>query len=76
MLDTLHMQKSFGEFGKVLRNFAVQNAGGGASPSEVAASVRVRALLTAAFLNSHGTRLERDENTLAWKVTGNMSEGE
>ena len=47
----------------------------GAADATAAAAVRVRAVLTAAMLNSHSTKLEQDPKTKRWTTTGNMSEG-
>eukprot|EP00922_Rhytidocystis_sp_ex-Travisia-forbesii_P020428 GHVS01030061.1.p1 GENE.GHVS01030061.1~~GHVS01030061.1.p1 ORF type:complete len:1268 (+),score=170.67 GHVS01030061.1:216-4019(+) len=38
-------------------------------------SQRVRSLLLSGFLNSYGTRLVYDKDTMRWSTVGNMSEG-
>lgn len=73
-LTALHGQGAFDSFGKVLTNYASEETAGGSSPTAIAA-VRVRALLTSAFLNSHATKLEQNPKNKQWTTTGNMSEG-
>lgn len=76
----MHGQGAFDSFDKILTNFASEATAGisaseGLSPT-AAAAVRVRALLTAAYLNSHSTKLEQNPKTKQWSTVGNMSEGQ
>ncbi|OEH74329.1 hypothetical protein cyc_04291 [Cyclospora cayetanensis] len=79
-LTALHGQGAFESFGKVLTNYAsaataAETSSLGAPTAEAAAAVRARALLLAAFLNSHCTKLEQDVKSKQWTTSGNMSEG-
>ncbi|KAL8425909.1 hypothetical protein ACSSS7_008277 [Eimeria intestinalis] len=75
-LTALHGQAAFESFGKVLTDFASESTADSAENLAVsAAAVRVRALLTASYLNSHSTKLEQNEKTKQWTTVGNMSEG-
>ncbi|KAL8427456.1 hypothetical protein Efla_003903 [Eimeria flavescens] len=75
-LAALHGQGAFQSFGKVLTDFGAESTAETAEDLSVsAAAVRLRALLTAAYLNSHSTRLEQNPKTKQWNTIGNMSEG-
>ncbi|KAL8449364.1 hypothetical protein Emag_003654 [Eimeria magna] len=75
-LTALHGQAAFESFGKVLTDFASESTANSAENLAVsAAAMRVRALLTASYLNSHSTKLEQNQKTKQWTTVGNMSEG-
>ncbi|KAL8454072.1 hypothetical protein Emed_000570 [Eimeria media] len=75
-LTALHGQAAFESFGKVLTDFGAESTANSAENLAVsAAAMRVRALLTASYLNSHSTKLEQNQKTKQWTTVGNMSEG-
>lgn len=73
-LAALHSQGAFDSFGKVLTDYGAEATAQDSSPT-AATAVRVRALLTAAYLNSHSTKLEQNPKSKQWTTVGNMSEG-